>query len=444
MSRAADKVAVKTVRLAPWGQIALHERAADAPMLVETVQVAAGQAELALSTADHRSRLRHPSFVPVSAIAAVEDVGLGRAVQVELEAPRGSALIDVLERCGRLSERLIAGLLRDLLRAVGEAHGKSIVMGDIAPDHLVLCPPGQEDLPPLRLVHAGLGPVVEAARGSPLPMDASGFAQLHMVAEVVAPEIFAGQQLSASSDTYALCAVAARCALGRYVHGAAQASSVKALAQSGPQPGDIAELADMMPRLGPLVVKGLAANPWARAGVLAELQSACDELVEGWPRHTVAEREVVAPWQRGSPLVPLAAYVHAGMWCERFSAQASAGTPLRFDAVKSATQKHAAAQIAVLPSADQAKLRAALERLESEKRSTQMRSEQRETKGVARFAAVLIFALIALAIAAVLMRQTAKLEEDAVPEFHRPVGPKKPPPPRPQPIILDPEAEKSK
>ncbi|MSQ83239.1 MAG: hypothetical protein EXR77_10065 [Myxococcales bacterium] len=439
MNRPPASKVPRSLRLAPWGQISVLERQmGETALLVETIHVAAGQAELALAVADNRTRLRHPAMVPTVTVVAVADAGRGPSLRIELEAPRGTALIDMLERTGKLSEATIIGMMRDVLVAVVEAHSKSIVVGNLGPDHLVLCPPGHDDLPPLRVVHAGLGPVIEAARGTPLPMEGSGFAQLHTIAEVVAPEVFAGTQMGSSSDAYALCATIARCALGRYVHGSAQAAVVRDNANHGIQALDAQELLDALPRLGALIAKGLASTAWARAGVLAELVAACNQHVQNWPTVTLRERECIAPWLRGSPLVPLAAYTSTAPWSDRWQAMASVGTPLRFDAVRSASQMQAAATIAELPQANQAKLRAAMEQLGAEKNRTQQRSDQRDKRGSARLVAFVVLILLVAVIVAVAARRTAELDDTILPEFHRPVGPKKAPPPRPQSIIIDP------
>ncbi len=442
MSKAsAAQTAQRSVRLAAWGQISYLEPAhGEPPLLVETIHTTSEQAEWALAVADGRMRLRHPVFVPAVQVAAATEPGRGRAIRVELLSPRGAALTDVLERVGPLTELAIVALFRDIVAALAEAHTRGIIIGYLGPDHLVLCPPGQDDLPPLRIAHAGLGPLVEAARGTPLGMDGSGFAQLHTQAETVAPEVFGGTQLSAASDTYALCACIARCALGRFAHAGDGLGAIKALAQAGLSNEDSEALMARLPRLAAAVGKGLAPTAWARAGVLAELLDQCNRIGQDLPRLELADRQIVAPWQRGSPLMAMAAYASAAMWADRWQAMASAGTPLRFDAVRSATQKQAAAQLAELPAADQAKVQAALERLQAERVRTQRKSGDEQARGATRLAALLIFALLAIAIAAISMRQAVRIDENALPEFHRPTGPKPPPPPRPKPIVLDPEA----
>ncbi len=441
MSKAsASQTAQRAVRLAAWGQISHVEPPLGAPpLLVETIHTTPDQAELALSVADGRMRLRHPAFVPVAQVSASTEPGRGRAIRVELPSPRGAALIDVLERTGPLSQLAIAALFRDVVAAVSEAHARSLVIGYLGPDHLVLCPPGQDDLPALRVAHAGLGPLVEAARGTPLGMDGSGFVQLHSQPESVAPEVFSGSQLSAASDTYALCSTIARCALGRFVHASEGLGAIKALALAGVAAEDAAALQASLPNLGAVVVKGLAPTAWARAGVLAELLEQCNRIVQDLPRLDLAERQVVAPWQRGSPLMALAAYASTSMWCDRWQAMASAGTPLRFDAVRSATQRQAAAQIAELPAADQARVQAALDRLQAERVRTQRKTGDDQSRGAARLVALIIFALLTIAMVAMAMRQTVQIDDNALPAFHRPTGPRPPPPPRPKTIVLDPE-----
>ena len=107
------------------------------PLLVEQVRVTELTMEAALAVADRRRRLQHPSVVPVTRVEAGADLGLDRAIRVELLAPRGAALAAVMPRAGRLGELGLATLFRDALRGVQHAHGHGVAVGVFGPDHLV-------------------------------------------------------------------------------------------------------------------------------------------------------------------------------------------------------------------------------------------------------------------------------------------------------------------
>lgn len=437
MRTATRPAVVRPLRAAAWGQILLHDGGGDAPtLLVEQVKVSEITLESSLAVADRRRRLLHPSLLAVVRVEAGADLGMDRAIRVELPAPRGAALAAVMSRAGRLGETALATLFRDVLRGVQHAHGHGVAVGVFGPDHLVLCPPGQEDLPPLLLVHAGLPALVAAARGQADAAEYPGFETLHPLAEVVAPEVLAGGETSAASDIYAVCATLAWCALGRHLHPAPQPAAVRSLAQRGPLPADAAEIIQSLPRLGPAIVRGVEAQPWARSGVLAELISTCDALTQGGPSLEIDGRAVCAPWARGSPLVPLAAYGSAGWWADRWLSRPGAGqsvaTPLR--------QVTGQAAQPTLSPANTARLRVALERLDSERVRTQQESGTRRAqvwRGVG-----LAVALV-LALGAILAVGIGQVREVGRQERRRIDLPAKPGerrvPPRPQPRMLTPQ-----
>lgn len=408
------------------------------PLVCEQVRATDETIEAALTAADRRRRVRHPSIVDVASVAATTEVGVQRAVTAQLPAPRGTALLDVIERSGKLSERMVAALFRDLLVALGDWHLKSLMAGSISPDVLVLCPPGQEDLPPLRIMHAGLALVIDAARGGPLQLGEPGFETLHPIAEVVAPEILAGQAVTAASDSYAVAATMAWCLMARHVHAVPQAAAVLALAQQGPSPLTAELLTELAPQLAGPLLKALQPSPWARSGALSELTQACEAVAGDLPTLVAQERTVYAPWSRGSPLMALAAWVPAVQWVDRWTprpADAALGPKAR--SITNTFQRPTGPD---LSAADAAKVRAALARLDSERLSHSAATEVQRRRTVVRVAVTVAFILAALAVVALMYRQSAGLggaaasADGAAPAIARP-----PPPPRPVPKVLTPE-----
>lgn len=427
----------RPLRAAAWGQVLLLEPGAgDPPVLVELVKVTELTLEAALAVADRRRRVQHPSVLAVASVQAGADMGMDRAIRVELPAPRGAALAAVMLKAGRLSEVAVATLFRDVLRGVQHAHTQGIAVGIFGPDHLVLCPPGQEDLPPLLLVHAGLPALVAAARGQADGAGHPGFETIHPLAEVVPPEVLGGAETSAAGDCYAICATLAWVSLGRHLHAAPQPAAVRSLALRGPTSADAAELIQALPSLGALVLRGLEAQPWGRAGVLGELIGVCDELVQGGPMLELDGRGVCAPWSRGSPLVPLAAYGSAGWWADRWHSRNPAGLALQ------GPMRHVTGQQPApgLSPVDSARLRVALERLDSERVRTQRESGSRQAqvwRGVG-LAVALVLALGAmLAVGIRQVREVGRQERQRI-DAPQSKGQRRVPP-RPQPRMLTPQ-----
>ena len=436
--RASARLAVeRPLRAAAWGQIVLQEPGGgEPPLLVELVKVTEITLELALAVADRRRRLHHPAVLAVTRVEAGADMGMDRAIRVELPAPRGAALAAVMQKVERLDELVVATLFRDVLRGVQHAHSQGVAAGVFGPDHLVLCPPGQDDLPPLLLVHAGLPALVAAARGQSDAAEHPGFATLHPLAEVVAPEVLGGAETSAASDTYAICATLAWCALGRHLHSAPQPAAVRSLAQSGPTGVAANELHQAMPRLAALLLRGMQAQPWARSGVLSELTEVCDELTMAAPSLELDGRSVCAPWALGSSLVPLAAYGSAGWWADRWQSRGQ-GNPAVMGPVRIVTGQVPAP---ALSPADTARLRVALERLDSERVRTQLETGSRQAqvwRGVG-LAVALVLALGALLAVGIRQAREVEQQERQRLEFPASQG-QRSVPPRPQPRMLTPQ-----
>jgi hypothetical protein len=396
--KARGPTAPRLLRAAEWGQVSAVEPPDGPPLLIQEL-VVQGPVEPALALADQWKALEHPSLLPVLA-ATVEPHAGGRSLRLEREAPRGSHLAEVFARAKAADERMVAALLLDLLRALQLCHARGLVAGVIAPESLFLCPPGQDRTAALRLHDAGLPQLVARAHGEGTP---PGLEALLPTAEVVAPEVLSGQEPTPPSDVYALCATAAFCLLKHYMHAAATPALVRHRATQGLEPTQIAALLDVAPVLGPLLARGLAVHPWGRAGVLAELVAACESLLATRVPVLVAGRRILEPWSLGSPLVPLAAYAGTQAFADRFGDKALAPELTGVGARQGPAGE--------VDAEAQAKLRAALQRLDAERVLSQKRAVARGRSVLSYVVVLVLFLLVAAAIVAIGLRQTRRFED---------------------------------
>jgi hypothetical protein len=400
MKPRAPVLAPRLLQAAPWGQVSVVEPEHGRAVLVQEL-IVQGPVEPALALADQWKVLEHPSLLPVLA-ASVQPHAGAMSLRLEREAPRGSHLAEVFVRARPAEERMVAALFLDLLRAVQLCHARGLVAGVIAPESLFLCPPGQEQTAALRLHDAGLPQLVARAHGDGMPV---GLEALLPTAEVVAPEVLAGQEPAPPSDVYALCATAAFCLLKHHVHAAATPALVRHRATQGLEPTILAGLLDAAPALGPLLARGLAVHPWGRAGVLAELVAACEMLLVGRVPVVAAGRRILEPWSLGSPLVPLAAYAGTQPFADRYADKTPGATVVA--AVAGARQGPAGD----IDAEAQAKLRAALQRLDAERVLSQKRSVERGRSVLSYVIVLVVFLLVAAAIVAIGLRQTRRFED---------------------------------
>ena len=422
----------RLLRAAEWGQVSLL-RPLDGPALVIEELIVHGEVAPLLAFADDWLALRHPSLLPILA-ATLEPQASGQALRIEREAPRGSHLAEVFSRVRQApvptaaEERMVAALFVDLSRALQLCHARGLVAGVIAPETLFLCPPGQEDVAPVRLHDAGLPQLLARATQS-LDAAPQNLDSLLPTAEVTAPEVLAGQEPGPAADVYALCATAFFCLTRRHLHAAPTPALVRHHATQGLEPTQVAALLEVAPALGPVLARGLAVHPWGRAGVLAELVTVCEELIAKYPTILLAERRIVAPWAIGSPLVPLAAYAGSQAFADRFGDKAAASGPTAQSQQQPATELDADAK---------ARLRAALQRLDAERMLSQTRTAAQGRSVLSYVVVLVVFLLVAVAMVAIGLRQTRRFEDslDAVQRFKpgevqipRVLPPPVPPPP---------------
>ena len=149
-----------------------------------------------------RERLRREAAVLSSVagdhVVRVRDVVLteSEAVLVMDYAPGGS-LASVVSVRGQIAAPEVVTLVGPLAMALADAHDRGIVHGDVTPANIVFDSGGRPLLTDFGVARA-VGTVTDVVEGTP---------------SYVAPEVLAGQPITAAADVFALCTVA-RAALG--------------------------------------------------------------------------------------------------------------------------------------------------------------------------------------------------------------------------------------
>ncbi len=419
---ARDRSVQKLLRVGTWGQTLVQESVdGQGARLVHEIAVRPGEVDGALALVEAWRAFHHPTLHTLQHGTVAQPAGSpGQVLRLERPLPRGTPLAQVLPRAA-LGEDAVAALFVDLAKGLAELHAAGLVAGNLSAETLLLCPPGQDDAAPLLLVDAGLPGIVIAASGPLGDVANPRLGQLLAVPEVVAPEVLAGQAPTPAADLFALCAVLAGTLLGRPVFEAASTAALRAAMAQGPAPTAMAELTSTAPHLAAILQRGLAAQPWARAGVLAELIEALTARCGGLPTTLADERTVLAPWAPGSPLIALAAYASSVPWSAQFP--------------ESAVVVASSAAAAAGPEG-QAKLRAALDELELERRRGQTQAETQGRNVLSRLIIVALFGLLAAAIAATAVRQAHRAQLALHPQ--RAADTLAPPPikPLPKPRVL--------
>jgi hypothetical protein len=413
----------RLLHAATWGQVFAAEPNDGPPVWV--VELAANDdVDAALHLCAGWLDVRHPGFAPLVE-ASVEPHAGGRVLRVVHESPRGIALAELVAQSPPLVEHAVALLLYDLGRGLALAHEQGLVAGNVAPSQLALCPPGLDDACAVQLHQPGLPLLCATVGGAPGDalrplLEAPPTLAVGMPA-AVAPEVLGGQTPQAAADVYGLCATAAYCLLGRSPFAAADAGLVRQWALRGLDAADLQALLRTAPTLGPLVARGLSAQPWARAGVLTEWLDACEKLLAGRSPKLVRGIALVPPWSLGSPLVPLAAWAHARWWTALGPTRAS---PTQAPPVDD----------------QQAKLRAALQRLDLERLAARKRQGEAPSTWRSYLWVIVLFALVAAAIVVLGNRQSQRFEQAlrAADRADRPApAPLPKPRPRPPEVIFE-------
>jgi hypothetical protein len=434
---------------ADWGQ-ALWWPGVDAlqARLVHEIALGEGDPSVALALADAWQRTRHPALLPVLAVAlAVRTGGQARVLRIERPLPRGNHLGELIPRVRVQSGPMLAALWSDAIAGVLHAHGAGLTVGPIAPEQLFVAPPGQERVAAVAVHAPGHMPIAHAARGALPPPESPAFAQLVPCIEVAAPEVLAGQAPTPASDAYTVCALVAWSLLRHHMHAGPTLALVRHAAGRGPLAPDLEHLDETVPTLAAVVARGMAPMPWARAGALTDLHAVLQRELAGRPTAVVDGVTLAAPWVVGSPLVPLAAFSGATAYEDRFAeglAEHGVAGGHRFSSSRVLGLDRTSGPIAApktdavrAPAELDPRVRSALERLDAERELNRRAAEDRGRNLLSRLVLLVVVTLIALAIAAVGIHHTDRVERNLreVERIRHPPAPR-PVPPRPQPRVL--------
>lgn len=238
--------------------------------------------------------LRHPGIVAVHDVGqAVLDDG-SRVSYLVMEYVDGESLVVWLRRAGRLDAASTMSVVAQAAGALHAAHTGGIVHRDVKPGNLLVKRDGT-----VVLVDFGI-----ARSGS-----TAGITGAHMVlgtASYMSPEQATGQPVSASSDIYALGAVAYFCLAGRPPFDGENPLQV-ALRHAQDEPEPLPP--DTPAAVVELVARAVAKRPADRYASAAELADAAEQAREATlTRFPVSARP---PWAVPAPAHPVPAPAQA-------------------------------------------------------------------------------------------------------------------------------------
>ncbi|MFI1193915.1 serine/threonine-protein kinase [Micromonospora sp. NPDC020750] len=239
--------------------------------------------------------LRHPGIVAVHDVGqAVLDDG-SRVSYLVMEYVDGESLVVWLRRAGRLDPASTMSVVAQAAGALHAAHTGGIVHRDVKPGNLLV----KRD-----------GTVVLVDFGIALSGSTAGITAAHVVlgtASYMSPEQATGQPVSASSDVYALGAVAYYCLAGRPPFDGENPLQV-ALRHAQDEPDPLPP--DTPAAVVELVARAVAKRPADRYASAAELADAAEQAREATlTRFPVSARP---PWAVPAPARPVPAPTHPG------------------------------------------------------------------------------------------------------------------------------------
>jgi tRNA A-37 threonylcarbamoyl transferase component Bud32 len=222
-------------------------------------------------------RLEHPHIVPVYDAGEVE----GRAF-ISMRLVPGDTLAERIARGGALDPPDALAILADIAEAIDFAHAQGTVHRDVKPGNILLDPAGSAFLSDFGLV------LLDDMPGLTRRGDWLG------TAEYVSPEQVEGEPATASSDVYALAAVAFEALTGRAPYVRREPSAVLLAHVRDTVPDASAVGAGVPARVDRALARGLAKDPAdrpAQAGALVdELRRSLEAPEAGVAAPTVAER----------------------------------------------------------------------------------------------------------------------------------------------------------
>ena len=219
-------------------------------------------------------RLEHPSTVRLFDFGVTPD-GLPF---IAWELLRGRSLEDALVH-GPLSVRAVAQLAAQVLGSLAEAHSKGIVHRDIKPANVFLCGLGAENVP-VKVLDFGLAKTIRAPGEQPGEV-LTRQGEVPGTPSYMAPELFAGKDLSPAVDLYALGLVMAEALTARRVFDGASALDIlrrQLMPDPVPLPNEVRSSL-----LGPVIDRATRKPTAERYSSAAEMLADLDQVMRQLP-----------------------------------------------------------------------------------------------------------------------------------------------------------------
>ncbi|HAN32056.1 MAG TPA: hypothetical protein DCQ06_10705 [Myxococcales bacterium] len=385
----------RLIKAASWGRIALETSASSGPSTALITIEGEPEADLdgALSLAQRWLDFQSTSFTPMTAA-----VRQGHRLHLRRQVPIGSTLREFIDASGPLTEVQAAALFVELAGQVDRCHHAHLVIGELSPETLFVCPPGRESTAALRMHDAGLRLIVMAACGqapqtpiSPLVSQAHGHGS---AIRALSP--------NTHRDLSALCDALVFSLTGR--------SPATEFDDQNDEQARTLAAHDRAPQLMVAVDEAL------QVGRAATISSACEALLPSAVQLLASEGG--GPWERGSPLTALAVFAGTRLFDDRFETYMSPGVEVPDGAEDSRAERDANAQ-----------LRTALLRLDVQRAQARRQSVRKERHGL-KIAIVVISLLIAATMIYFGARKPSEMGPwNDVEQAQRRL--RRPPPPRP-------------
>lgn len=226
------------------------------------------------------AELDHPHIVRV--VDVLDD---GDGVAIVMSLARGGSLHDLLVERGRLTAGQTVAVLSRIADALGSAHRRGVLHGDVKPANILFTSDGEPLLGDFGVAQHLL-PGLPGLAG----LDGSSRSAVEGTTGYVDPELVATGVPEPRGDVYGLGVVAYLCLTGRLPHAGSDSHAVLAAADAGDHP-PLADAPGVPPALAAVVESALARDPAARPATAEELAQAL--------RAAVPAGEVVLP---GTPL----------------------------------------------------------------------------------------------------------------------------------------------
>ncbi|HEY3359426.1 MAG TPA: serine/threonine-protein kinase, partial [Polyangia bacterium] len=230
------------------------------------------------------SRIGHPNIVEITDFGEAPG---GRFFFV-MEYLQGETLGAVLRRDERIAPARAVGILRQIAKALGAAHGKGIVHCDIKPDNIILLSLQSQaerrghrrraDF--VKVVDFGIAAMLEKRAGEPA---AGASAFVAGTAEYMAPERARGADFDGRADVYSLGCMAYEMLTGDVpFHGPTLVATLTAHLKDAPQPLEQRSPEAKVPAgLSRWVLHAMAKDPASRPASCSELEAElCEAQVE--------------------------------------------------------------------------------------------------------------------------------------------------------------------